>query len=426
MGNYTVYVNPYLVLRSGGYTKHFYIEGQRIVSKLGGGWKNAGSTAPAGGTQVDYSGKGKRLLDGIVKNLKFLGADGSVLTAGKSGKVPPGQVNGGGNVTEAFRYFYHPDHLGSTSYVTDASGEVYQHLEYFAFGETFVEEHSNTNRIPYLFNGKELDEETGLYYYGARYYDARTSVWVSVDPKMDKYPGWSSYNYTLNNPQNYSDPDGKDPIFNRRGRLIGDDGNNEGAIHVVYNRSQAKQIAKATLSGTKVTSLSGIDKVTLQGGEETVKGVIASVKAASSDGLHEEGGHTQKSVIGEAELKTGQQESATTVARAPGMKRSGADNASIAPFNGVEKPNNAELLDYWHVHTSGTANYKDASGEDRTTSSASGPSGGDMKYDKQLKGQGYNATAIQVDTRGTDRVNFYNGKVKITSMELKYFQKITE
>jgi uncharacterized protein RhaS with RHS repeats len=109
-----------------------------------------------------------------VKNLKFLGADGQILTAGKSGKVPPGQINGtggGNNVTEAFRYFYHPDHLGSTSYVTDASGEVYQHLEYFAFGETFVEEHSNTDRTPYLFNGKELDEETGLYYYGARYYD---------------------------------------------------------------------------------------------------------------------------------------------------------------------------------------------------------------------------------------------------------------
>jgi RHS repeat-associated protein len=52
-------------------------------------------------------------------------------------------------------------------------------LEYFAFGETFVEEHSNTWRTPYLFNGKELDDETGLYYYGARYYDPVTSVWES-------------------------------------------------------------------------------------------------------------------------------------------------------------------------------------------------------------------------------------------------------
>ena len=72
--------------------------------------------------------------------------------------------------------------------MTDASGEVYQDLEYFAFGETFVEEHSNTDRTPYLLNGKELDEETGLYYYGARYYDARVSIFQSVDRFTDKYP----------------------------------------------------------------------------------------------------------------------------------------------------------------------------------------------------------------------------------------------
>ena len=107
-------------------------------------------------------------------------------------------------------YFYHPDHLGSTSYITDASGEVYHHLEYFAFGETFVEEHSNRKHTPYKFNGKELDEETGLYYYGARYYDARTSIFISTDPHMESYPGWTPYNYYANNPVNITDPTGMD------------------------------------------------------------------------------------------------------------------------------------------------------------------------------------------------------------------------
>jgi RHS repeat-associated protein len=154
-----------------------------------------------------------------VKNLKFLGADGQILTAGKSGKVPPGQINGtggGNNVTEAFRYFYHPDHLGSTSYITDASGEVYQHLEYFAFGETFVEEHSNTNRTPYLFNGKELDEETGLYYYGARYQDPRTSLFLSVDRFSEKYPHLTPYQYAANNPLSYVDINGDSIISIQR------------------------------------------------------------------------------------------------------------------------------------------------------------------------------------------------------------------
>jgi RHS repeat-associated protein len=81
-------------------------------------------------------------------------------------------------------------------------------LEYFAFGETFVEEHSNTHRTPYLFNGKELDEETGLYYYGARYYDAQTSVWLSVDPLAEEAPGWSPYRFGFNNPIKFMDPDG--------------------------------------------------------------------------------------------------------------------------------------------------------------------------------------------------------------------------
>jgi RHS repeat-associated protein len=60
-------------------------------------------------------------------------------------------------------------------------------VEYFPFGETWVEEHSNRQRTPYLFTGKELDEDTGLYYYGARYYDPLTSVWQSPDPILVDY-----------------------------------------------------------------------------------------------------------------------------------------------------------------------------------------------------------------------------------------------
>ena len=130
-------------------------------------------------------------------------------------------------------YFYHPDHLGSSSYITDVLGEVVQHIEYFAFGETFLEEHSNTDRTPYLFNGKELDEETGLYYYGARYYDPVTSVWQSVDPLAVYNPifevehyidgqhnggvfysgNLNVYSYTYQNPLKYVDPNGKQVEF---------------------------------------------------------------------------------------------------------------------------------------------------------------------------------------------------------------------
>ena len=83
------------------------------------------------------------------------------------------------------------------------------------------------------FTGKELDAETGLYYFGARYYDARTSVWVSPDPILEKYlptgdkekdkqlPGMGGvfnsfnlglYSYVHLNPTRYTDPDGRCPV----------------------------------------------------------------------------------------------------------------------------------------------------------------------------------------------------------------------
>ena len=69
---------------------------------------------------------------------------------------------------EKMQFYYHPDHLGSSSYITNLDGEVAQHIEYVPFSEVFIEERNNTWNTPYLFNGKEFDEETGMYYYGAR------------------------------------------------------------------------------------------------------------------------------------------------------------------------------------------------------------------------------------------------------------------
>ena len=109
---------------------------------------------------------------------------------------------------EKMQFYYHPDHLGSTSYITNLDGEVSQHIEYVPFGEVFIEERNNTWNTPYLFNAKEFDEETGMYYYGARYYEPRLSLWMSVDRFAEKYPATSGYNYAINNPVRYIDING--------------------------------------------------------------------------------------------------------------------------------------------------------------------------------------------------------------------------
>ena len=106
-------------------------------------------------------------------------------------------------------FFYHSDHLGSTSYITDAKANITQFDAYLPYGELLVDEHSSSEEMPYKFNGKELDQETGLYYYGARYMNPVTSLWYGVDALTEKYPTIGGYVYCAGNPARLVDPDGK-------------------------------------------------------------------------------------------------------------------------------------------------------------------------------------------------------------------------
>jgi RHS repeat-associated core domain protein len=125
---------------------------------------------------------------------------------------------------EKMQFYYHPDHLGSSSYITNLDGEVSQHIEYVPFGEVFIEERNNTWNTPYLFNGKEFDEEIGMYYYGARYYEPRLSLWMSTDPLAEEYIDISAYTYCHNNPINLFDPDGQGDYYTDAGKWLGSDG----------------------------------------------------------------------------------------------------------------------------------------------------------------------------------------------------------
>ncbi|MFE2722757.1 SpvB/TcaC N-terminal domain-containing protein [Kitasatospora sp. NPDC059327] len=122
--------------------------------------------------------------------------------------------------TEDAQWFFHADHIGSSGYVTDKQGAVAEHLEYFPYGETWVEERTGQADTPYQFTGEELDAETGLYYYGARYYNPRTQLWAGADPALPDYldkdiaggigepRNLAAYTYTHNNPLRYTDPTG--------------------------------------------------------------------------------------------------------------------------------------------------------------------------------------------------------------------------
>ncbi len=110
-------------------------------------------------------------------------------------------------------YFYHSDHLGSTTYITDRDGNATQFVSYKPYGEALVDDHSTSFEMPWKFNGKEFDSETGLYYYGARYYEAELALWYGVDALTERYPSVSGYVYCVGNPVRLVDVDGRKILF---------------------------------------------------------------------------------------------------------------------------------------------------------------------------------------------------------------------
>ena len=215
MDDYTAYVNPYFVVQKGRFTKHYFEGSSRIASKLGEGTfvhKNTGIMA--GG--IDYIRQSAQMQEardryikgsltppgpptqhGIYASPEWTGQPYPSLgwqnirqdqeppegwprppKFNEPGDVPGPPIQYGDPITpqtvkagydfidngiiEKNLYFYHPDHLGSSSYITDREGRVTQHTEYIAFGEVLFEEHSVSPSMPYLFNGKELDSETTI------------------------------------------------------------------------------------------------------------------------------------------------------------------------------------------------------------------------------------------------------------------------
>ncbi|HLP04618.1 MAG TPA: toxin TcdB middle/N-terminal domain-containing protein [Paludibacter sp.] len=196
--NFTAYISPYLVVGNGGnYTKHIYMGSQRITSKV----SNSGifTTSPV---TTGLKSKYDMLTAKIKERYDSLGVT-------YKGTPQSGGLVSSSPTTTANSYFYHSDHLGSSSLITDPTGAIVQHIEYVPFGEIFVNERNSSWQTPYLFNAKERDDETGLTYYGARYYDSEGVNWWSTDPQKFDAPNFGSYVYCFDSPVVYVDPNGK-------------------------------------------------------------------------------------------------------------------------------------------------------------------------------------------------------------------------
>ena len=254
--NFTLYPASILSVNKNRFTKHYFLGDKRVASRIGTGLFNNvygrnGSYVTAG--QQDYAERMNQIQTQKEAYYKKVGvAPGvptekgaygdpentgvgynAVLTELGNHDVPQGWIqtprpnttpgtNPGAPVswndpsnpddpqagygyipndtTKEETFFYHSDHLGSTSYITDDKANITQYDAYLPYGELLVDEHSSSEDLPYKFNGKQFDEETGLYYYGARYMNPMASIWYGVDKLTEKYVSVSSYTYCNGSP----------------------------------------------------------------------------------------------------------------------------------------------------------------------------------------------------------------------------------
>ena len=265
--NFTLYPASILSVSKNRFTKHYFIGDKRIASRIGTGLFNNvygrnGSYVTAG--QQDYAERMNQIQkqkeayykqQGIAPGVPTMkGAYGdpenthigynSIIRELGNHDVPQGWIqtprpnttpntNPGppvswndpsnpdvpqagygyisNDTTKEETFFYHSDHLGSTSYITDDHANITQYDAYLPYGELLVDEHSSSEELPYKFNGKQFDDETGLYYYGARYMNPITSLWYGVDPLAEKLPLTSVYSYCMANPIKLVENDGRFP-----------------------------------------------------------------------------------------------------------------------------------------------------------------------------------------------------------------------
>jgi RHS repeat-associated protein len=120
------------------------------------------------------------------------------------------QGNEPGVPEQLIRYQF-SNHLGSASLELDDQALIISYEEYYPYGSTSYQAVSSRTETPkrYRYTGKERDEESGLYYYGARYYADWLCRFVNVDPLQFKYPHYTPYQYAGNKPVTFIDLDGK-------------------------------------------------------------------------------------------------------------------------------------------------------------------------------------------------------------------------
>ena len=315
---YTLYINPYYVVTElkGGdkVSKHYYMNTQRVATDISINYQvhepMAGPQQPNARdpkkpsedtTSVNYNaafadlqttltalGHQKLDVDGL-GDQPTLEEYYPELVSKPSQNSTMAAKNAPESTTRVM-FWYHPDYLGNVDLVTERDGKTYEFFTYNPWGEEMHQYNANTFSFssPYRFNSKEKDAETGLHYYGARYYQSKLSVWMSVDPLSHLSPNQTPHHFVSNNPIMRIDPMGlTDFTLNKKTGEV---------TQVGEANDEPDRILQTNRKGEVKFNKNGEAKVAIKGIE---KGILADGQNwKTDDQIIEVGGEGQPTVDG--------------------------------------------------------------------------------------------------------------------------------
>jgi RHS repeat-associated protein len=254
----TSVTNNGAAFRSYGYDQNGNATGDGMGKTISYNMLNLPATVSASGFSLTYtySAAGEKLrkisngtITEYIDGIQYTGTTINFVQTEEGRAI----ISGSGNNYE----YTLTDQLGNNRVAFDqASGKVGED-DYYPFG-------LNVHRLlnagnKYLYNGKELQEELGVYDYGARFYDPVIARWTTIDPLAEKSRRWSPYNYVVDNPIRNIDPDGRDWIPGTDGNAVSYTIGSDGKAVWSSNASEAtKTYGNALL---EVGSKASLDKV---------------------------------------------------------------------------------------------------------------------------------------------------------------------
>ncbi len=330
------------------------------------------------------------------------------------------------------------DHLGNTRAVfmgSDLSGavDIVQKASYYPFGLIMKRTDFGSASYPknsYLYNGKELNsdkmpsEALNWYDYGARFYDPQIARWTTIDPLAESSRRWSPYNYTMNNPIRFIDPDGMSTgdYYDKDLNWIGTDGIDDKKKYLVTRDIDVDEISifrhgkvdKNDMSIFIATIELPDNYVINKMGDAVSRAESPSTEAGDiKGGFHEEGGNYGKDRSnGSSKVIEAKPSKADPEVRT-GLGINNWDAKNPSEWNSSYKPEGS-----FHVHPSGS-NGNRAFGTE--------PSSADLETAKTISNPPYNITGVSyVLAPRVNKVFLYNYNGNIASVPLDRFLNLAK